>query len=154
MVINELDNSLYVAHVLTDHETCVAGLYLFVVDQVSELVASPVSIVNISEVVLLAHEHCNRDVDLVQVNGWREGSSVVQGVFLHGWIGIQVHAILLEHLAVVDKASDTGRLWPVTHVLFETHWVVQMVVLGDHKVLTNVAGDWQVLTERTEEELE
>lgn len=116
-----------VGHILADHEGEMASIDLLVVDDVvADCVAGPARISEVSQNVLSAGEHGNRDAsDVLEGNEVRRPMRENSGVV----IGPDLETILFQVLGVVQNRLDRSAVRFVAHVYSKAVRIIEVWVV-------------------------
>jgi len=143
-----------VAHVISHHEGQVAHVVFIVEDYdvISHLRASPFIVNHISQLVLGAHKHGNRDVTL-QILERNNGGSIltIHNLVVLGAIVVFVEVVSESELTKVVQALERSSRGEVAHVNIESIRVVERDVFIADKLHTQLTDGREDSTDHLEQ---
>ena len=141
------DTSGEIGHVLADHEGQMAGLNLFVVDDVvSNLIASPTRVSKISKRVFSSCEHS--DGHISDIRELIQGSLSLSSDDISVVISENLEAILFQVLSVMQDGLDRSTIRLMTHVNGEAVTIIKSWVLRNKETLDELAQSGDTVAEK------
>lgn len=138
VLLEQVHDSVEVAHVFADHKGKVTGMDLLVVDNiVADLVASPLGIRGIRQNILDAREDSHgHSVDVLERD---QVSLALAANDIRVVVSEDLEAVLFQILSVVKDGLDAGAVRLMAHIDGESVIVIELGVLVDEKLSNELA---------------